>query len=303
MKMSTRFFAIVCLVLSWTCHAATDDFYSADDDTDDVDMCVGGVCADVLGQSGKITFSYDDQTITIEMDSITEVDASGDAVGTSGSTKHSFNSFASQDFEFGVIYDTTFQDLAVSAVNFSSSLVDGYSNFSVVIYLFLESGNITNYDETYQVHAGSFKFSYLFSAWPFCTVGGTGVYECTQGQTEQEGAFLDFTISMKGNDAADADNATSLVNPNVYYAEGDGGWLTMPATYPLEEVQGSSTSITYRFARFNGSLDYDPILTWGVDITDDVLSDDDDDAASAGATASSVAAAVVLATALVSALL
>ena len=62
----------------------------------------GDVCVKVLGQSGKIDFTFDTTTVQLTMDSIQEVDSSGNVVGNTGSTKHSFNhwfnSFASQAF-------------------------------------------------------------------------------------------------------------------------------------------------------------------------------------------------------------
>ena len=40
------------------------------------------------------------EAITVTMDALREVDASGNAVGTSGNPKHTFNTFASQAFSF-----------------------------------------------------------------------------------------------------------------------------------------------------------------------------------------------------------
>jgi hypothetical protein len=38
-----------------------------------VEMCSAGVCARVLGQSGKIDFTFGDQSVQVAMDSIIEV--------------------------------------------------------------------------------------------------------------------------------------------------------------------------------------------------------------------------------------
>jgi hypothetical protein len=233
-----------------------------------VDMCVGDVCAKILGQSGKIDFFFDDQTIQVTMDSIVEVDSSGNMVGNTGSDKHSFNSFASQEFVFSELYDTTYQNLSATAVNFTSSLVDATSIFDVQLYLFLEDGVIENHNRSYAVSRGSFKFSYNWDYWPFCTIGGSGVTQCTKGGTDQEGAFLDFKIILKGNsDAAIDTNGTLLYTdnskvymPKDYYAS---EWEVMPDGYPMEVLQGSKTEVTFRFARFGEALDYDPILNWG----------------------------------------
>ena len=83
----------------------------------------GDVCVKVLGQSGKIDFTFDTTTVQLTMDSIQEVDSSGNEVGKAGSTKHSFNSFASQAFTFSNLYSTTYNGIPASIcrVNFSAS--------------------------------------------------------------------------------------------------------------------------------------------------------------------------------------
>jgi hypothetical protein len=140
---------------------------------------------------------------------MTKVDEDGETVGNTGSTKHSFNSFASQDFTFSDIFDTSYQGLDAVAVNFSASLVDASSNFYVTIYLLQEDGNITNHNTNYSVASGSFKFSYYWDYWPFCTIGGTGVTNCVKGGQQQEGAFLDFKVILKGSgDASAGQNGT-----------------------------------------------------------------------------------------------
>lgn len=235
---------------------------------ENVDMCLGDVCAQILGQSGKINFDFDDQTVQVTMDSITEVDSSGNAVGNTGGTKHSFNSFASQEFQFSELHNASYQGLATTAVNFTASLVDASSVFKVQLYLFLEGGTIYNYDQAYNVSRGSFKFAYNWDYWPFCTIGGSGVTLCTKGGTQQEGAFLDFKIILKGNsDASNDVNGTLVYSDNTkvympvdYYAS---GWEAMPSGYPKEVLMGSKTEVTFRFARFDAALDYDPILNWG----------------------------------------
>jgi hypothetical protein len=241
---------------------------------ENVDMCVGDVCARVLGQSGKIDVDYDDQTIQVTMDSITEVDSDGNAVGNTGSVNHSFNSFASQDFELGKLYNTSYQNVSATAINFTASLVDATSTFKVQLYLFTEDGSINNQNESYDVSRGSFKCSYNWDYWPFCTIGGSGVTKCTKGGSDQEGAYLDFKIILKGNNEAEEgtngtlvyEDDTRVFMPADYYAS---GWEVMPDGYPQEVLQGSKTEVAFRFARFDAALDYDPILNWGTGAVDD----------------------------------
>ena len=209
------------------------------------------------------------------MDSIKEVDSSGNVVGNTGSTKHSFNSFASQAFTFSNLYSTTYNGIPASAVNFSATLVNGASNFKVVLYLFMADGTIYNRNQNFSVSRGSFKFSYDFDYWPFCTIGGIGNAQCKTGNSQEKGAFLDFTIIIKSqvnakNDTTADRNTTALVYTDastIYmppdYYDSAAGWKVMPTGYPKFDIKGSQTIVTFRFSRFSASLDYDPILNWG----------------------------------------
>lgn len=242
----------------------------------DTEMSGDGATADVLGHSGKITMTYEDQTTQITMSSVTEVDSSGNVVGNTGaaSSKHSFNSFASQDFTFSDVYDGDFQGIDASIVNFTCPLIDNSVHLTVELYLFLEHGNVTVGSKNYTVDPGSFKFSYYVDNWPFCTIGGTGNTLCVKGNQEQQGAFLDFEVILKGQGNAkdvDIDSTDSTITygannevvlPNKYQV--DGAWFTMPSGYPLTVIQGSQQIVTFRFARFSGTLDYDPFVNWGV---------------------------------------
>ena len=60
----------------------------------DKDFSGGGVRVQVRGQSGKITLTQGSESLTCEVASIGEVDASGNDVGRSGNAKHGVNSLA-----------------------------------------------------------------------------------------------------------------------------------------------------------------------------------------------------------------
>mmetsp|Transcript_26213 Transcript_26213/g.38838 ORF Transcript_26213/g.38838 Transcript_26213/m.38838 type:complete len:301 (-) Transcript_26213:132-1034(-) len=242
----------------------------------DVDMCVDDICAQILGQSGKINFEYDDQVIQVTMDSITERDADGNEVGNTGSTKHSFNSFASQDFIFSELYNTSYQGIDAVAVNFTASLVDDTADFAVQLYMFLGGGNISNHNETFPVDRGSFKFSYTIDYWPFCTINGSGVESCSKGGEQQQGEFLDFTIIIKNDQSiAHTDSngtlaysdSTNVIMPAEFRTS--SGWVFMTSPYPMSTIVGSKTTVVFRFERFESDLYYDPILTWGSGSNDD----------------------------------
>lgn len=194
------------------------------------------------------------------MSSLTEVDSNGDAVGTTGSAdeKHTFNSFASKDFVFSEVFSEDYQGLNTTRVNFTCVLFAGATNLQVQLILFLEEGNVDVNNATFAVDRGSFKYTYNIDYWPFCTVGGSGNSLCQKGQTEQEGAFLDFEIIMKSSSTSnpavsseDQGNATAVVVdwseggemafPGQYEevsTSGERVWKDLPTGYPLFEQQG-----------------------------------------------------------------
>ena len=114
----------------------------------------------VHGQSGKITLTQGSESLTCEVDSIGEVDASGVDIGRSGKDKHGVNSLASQPFSFSSVNkDAYYQGIKAINVNQSSKLEGPGANMEIMIYLFLEDGNITFGNESFAVFNGSLKFN------------------------------------------------------------------------------------------------------------------------------------------------
>jgi hypothetical protein len=176
-------------------------------------------------------------------------------------------------------------------VNFTCTLFEGETTLQVQLILFLEDGNITLNNVSYVVERGSFKYSYYMNYWPFCTVGGADYTDCTKGSTQEEGAYLDFEIIMKGGDSAtpsvsnttvddgsdggsnsssssysvvDWSDGASMVFPGEYEtvsSTGERVWLSFPAGYPLFTEQGSQDVTTLRFARFDSGVEYDPLVS------------------------------------------
>lgn len=142
------------------------------------DLSTGGVNLKVLGQSGKISLSYNDTSFsnsqTIEFDSVYERNAQGQIIGNTGSTKHSVNSFASQDFTFSSVATTTYQGLACDNLNFTTTMINNQATLKVLLYIFKQAGSITTSNENLTVKEGSLKFSVVVENWPFCTTGGSG---------------------------------------------------------------------------------------------------------------------------------
>jgi hypothetical protein len=176
--------------------------------------------ANVLGKSGKIVIGYRNSTVQITMDSLKERDASGELVKNTGppSEKHSFNSFASQNFEFSAPYAEVFPGgVQAYAVDFSSHLF-AKTLILASIYIVTVPGNITYGGVDYPVQAGTFKFAYNFSYWPFCSADGTAedftLCEGSGNSPNEVGATLDFEIIVKSS--SNLGNATKREDTNVF---------------------------------------------------------------------------------------
>ena len=115
------------------------------------------------GQSGKITIgradppSKDPNSVTVQMDELKEVDKDGNEVGKTGNPKHSFNSFASQDFTFGDLKSVTYEGLDAKSFDFTSVINGG--TLRIITYIFTEKGSFKNGNETIEVNNGTFKFN------------------------------------------------------------------------------------------------------------------------------------------------
>lgn len=233
-----------------------------------------GVYAKVLGNSGKVKIgttedpSSDPDAVTITMDGMYERDAAGAAVGTSGAVKHSFNSFASQQFQFGNIYTTTVGTATASALDFTASLVRNAS-LTVTLFMINAAGVITvNGNESFALGLGTLKFNVKVVGWPFCSADGAGESACSKGNTVEVGEFLDLDISIKGSGSAtkveggvDKYGLGGGVGIDLSHAVmADDAWGNMPLGFPKVEAQGSSQVFTFRFPRFNASATYDPVL-------------------------------------------
>ena len=120
----------------------------------------GGITTKVLGQSGKITITGQGVEMTFEVASITEVDQNGTEVGKSGAQKHAVNSLASETFTFTAVNNVSyFQGLKVINVNLTARLIKVNAELDIMLYLFLEDGNVTFGNETFKVFNGSLKFN------------------------------------------------------------------------------------------------------------------------------------------------
>ena len=232
---------------------------------------------DVIGNSGKFKVSTRLTNVTVAVDSLYEVDANGNPVGTSGASKHSIQTFANQEFQFGQSFEAPY-DITVggdgtgpnaSILPFTSTVSDDIGTIRVETFIFKEHGTVTtdgSEEETMSVTTGDFKWNIELSDWSFCGVD----VECKQGQTEQVGAGIEVKMEMKGNGNAMEINDGRKVElggglevfvSKMLYC--DNEWLPMEAGYPLFTVQGSKQLWTLRFPRFISTCTYDPLLNTG----------------------------------------
>jgi len=226
-----------------------------------------GMAVTITGQSGKFKVfqtelgSNDDKTIFVEMDALREVDSTGSAVGTSGSTKHSINSFASQSFTFTDLQEVALGNATANKVSFSSQITT-VGQIRVDTYIVTKEGYAGPQGEEWQVSPGDVKFNIAMPSWTWCN-------PCKQGNTNEIGAFIDLDVVIKGK----AGNASKRASNSETYDLGgnvnleltnkvmvDGSQTTMPEGYPKVSFQGGKQIYTFRFPKFTTSVVYDPLL-------------------------------------------
>ena len=218
-----------------------------------------------------MTLTNGPNAVTVTMDHLYELDASGSIIGNTGpnSEKHSRNTFASVDF---TINDTPVRTgeygVPADSIDFSSTLV-GSSTLLVKTLVFLHHGLIRpTANESWTVAGGTIKFSVQVSTWPFCA--GESGNPC-KGST---GAFLEFGMEIKGateaslpdgekrytlsTDPATGNNVTLDLSDEVLL---DGQWVQMPTGYPRVVMQGGKQLFQFRLPRFTTSAMYDPIVS------------------------------------------
>lgn len=110
----------------------------------ETEMKVKDVSVKVMGQSGKISITSTQtvggvdkvDTITINFSSLKEKDSSGNEVGKNGSVKHSFNNFATMDFEVSKVTTVKFQNIdAYSDSLTAKDIVTKNSNLIGTFYI------------------------------------------------------------------------------------------------------------------------------------------------------------------------
>jgi len=251
------------------------------------EITAGGVSIRILGQSGKFRMfstdagQNDPNRVTIELDSLTELDANGNSVGSSGQERHSIQTFANQDFTFLPLIENHMMGVnnAVTANKLSfQSPVSTVGNISVDTFIMRSRGFVGPEFEEWSVGVGDVKFNINFPDWKWCGDEGSN---CRRNEV---GEFLELKIKIKG-----AASEVTLVEGtlNTYFLGGDANLtLTgkvvldgvqgqMPDGFPSLSMQGNSQIFTFRFPKFTASASYDPLLSQGwVEETDDSTTDD-----------------------------
>lgn len=228
-----------------------------------------GVGVHVLGQSGKMSIfnkvlgpSKDPNTVVVEFDALKELDSSGNTVGTSGSTKHSINTFAAQSFTITDPVEVTYDGMQADKITFETE-VSTIGSLRIDTYVFHSSG-VVGPDGGWNVTRGDMKWNIVFKSWSWCG--------CSKGQGTETGAFIDVDIKIKGrsSEAVKKDSASNLFSlgggVDLQLTDKvtlDGSMSTMPSGYPKVAGQGTSQVFTFRFPKFTSSALYDPLLSTG----------------------------------------
>ena len=244
----------------------------------DKDLQAGGMWAKILGQSGKIDLapssdvSSNPDKVRIQIEALRQLDKDGAELGKGGNSQHSFNSFATQEFTFSPLEDTTFGGVKCIKLPFSCTLGPG-SKIEIQVFIFKEKGTITLGEEKFPVTNKTMKFNVLLSSWVWCT--GTGTPAC-QGK-DGVGASVEIDISVTSKE-----QAKQLSTGNVYSMGGGAqmrlskkiqlegsasAWTDMPGGGPSLTGTGTTSKFTLKFPKFTTSALYDPDITYSTSST------------------------------------
>lgn len=223
----------------------------------------------IQGQSGKFTIvpkgsSGNSVGIRVTMDALREVDASGTAVGQSGSVKHSLNTFASQSFTVGAVEQVSIGSVSAAKISFEST-ISSIGKLGVDTFLIADSGMVGMNNDSWDVNMGDLKWNIRLWDWTWCGDAGA---TCKNGEVG-DAVELDITVQNMGGGSAskkDGDNKTVSLGGSAELelstaVETDCTWVEMAAGYPMITTQGSGTTITFRFPRFANSSLYDPVIS------------------------------------------
>ena len=239
------------------------------------------VAIKVLGQSGKFTIynndtgTSDPNRVTVELDSLYELAANGAQIGKAGSSKHSINTFASQNFNIAKPVDAELNSklnlvgpVSATKVSFSST-VGSVGIIEVDVLIMKNAGTIGSDKESWAVRANDVKFNIVLKDWKWC--GGAAT--CKQGKAVEVGAFVDVAVKIKGK-GTPTKSTKPGANKTVALGAGvalelsdrvsvDGKWAAMPAGYPKMSTVGGSVVVTFRFPKFSKIATYDPVVGMG----------------------------------------
>ena len=236
----------------------------------DKNLQAGGIWAKVLGQSGKIDLApssnvaSDLNRVRIQIEALRQLDSAGNTLGSGGNSKHSFNSFATQDFTFGDLEDTTYGGVKCIKLPFTSTLGPG-SKVEIQIFMFKENGTIAVGGETFAVTNSTMKFNVKLSDWVWCSNNG----DCKG--TDGVGASVELDISVTSKEqakkTADAGKVYSLGGgahmrlSSKIQIDGASSWTEM-TTAPALIGSNTTSKFTLKFPKFTTSVLYDPDITY-----------------------------------------
>jgi hypothetical protein len=240
----------------------------------DANVRLNDISVEALGKSGKIRINKsikrdnttESNTITLDFSSLKELDVNGTEVGKSGETKHSFNNFAQMDFTISQS-NVVYQNLTALAIDLTATNIQlNATRFSAKLFIFNQTGSISNNGESASVEPGTIKLSIDIQNWNFCKQNALcpGINCCKRGNDEEVGNFLEFVMTVKGKESSKkkSEKIYSLGGSELIVFQNvqvDGNWTTMPTGYPREN---NKDEYTFRFPTFTQRLSYDPIIQY-----------------------------------------
>ena len=219
-----------------------------------------GTSIKVLGQSGKATITRS-ESITFQVDYLNELDSTGKIVGKTGATKHSINTFATQDFQFTNLISTSYQNKSVDQFDFLSPIYS-IGKLKVVVMIMKQDTSVGTANETWTVSPGDVKFNIELYDWTFCN-------PCSDGTA----SYLELGLEIKGSKSVSKGNKTIDIGGGTLELSKrvniDGSEIDTIDGYPQLITKGSKQLFVFRFPTFSDKLIYDPVIN--MDSTSDAF--------------------------------
>ena len=244
--------------------------------------------------------------VQVQLDYLYELGSGGEKLGAGGppDSRHSIESFATQEFSISDPVETIVSGVAASQITLTSQVGEA-GIIELYAYIFSENGtlNMENGD-VWDVTQNDVKFNIRLSNWTFCVAGNP----CGNKDAVSDGEMIDVAVEIKvlggendgdSNDGdsndentgdrrkleeVQADSEIDLEGNIALYLSSkvqvDGTWQDMADGYLIEQSKNQKVLYIFRFPKFGDGAVYDPLVRYSM--ADETVSDNDSASSTVG---------------------